>query len=69
MQPQFCGTAVAVVFFSIEIGLSGVVIQKAKESKAQKVMLISMKNQKKRSLKKMPANPHRLVTDCRFGHP
>lgn len=35
----------AVVFFSIEIGLSGVVIQKAKESKAQKVMLISMKNQ------------------------
>ena len=66
----------AVVLFSIEIGLSGVVIQKAKESKAQKVMLISMKNQiismknqKKRSLKKMPANPHRLVTDCRFGHP
>ena len=45
MQPHFCGTAVAVVFFSIEIGLSGVVIQKAKESKAQKVMLISMKNQ------------------------
>ena len=35
----------AVVLFSIEIGLSGVVIQKAKESKAQKVMLISMKNQ------------------------
>ena len=45
MQPHFCGTAVAVVLFSIEIGLSGVVIQKAKESKAQKVMLISMKNQ------------------------
>ena len=42
----------AVVLFSIEIGLSGVVIQKAKESKAQKVMLIFMKNQKKEELEK-----------------